>query len=250
LPARSPFYSRVAEVSPHRQGIAMLEDLLPRWKGKAFVLILLGFAATDFVITITLSAADATEHIIHNPFVPPAFDHPVGVTLVLLAALGAVFLKGFREAIGLAVTIVGVYLFLNLIVIGWGLFEIVRHPHYVPDWTNRLVTQHGSPFMMVAVALLVFPKLALGLSGFETGVAVMPLVEGEPQDSEDRPVGRIHHTKRLLRTASFTMSGMLIGRPRARVYRTSTSAKCSARSMTSARSPSSGSPELRRWPVS
>ena len=96
----------------------MLEELLPRWKGKAFVLCLLGFAATDFVITITLSAADATAHIIGNPLVPPRFDHPILLTLVLLAALCAIFLKGFKEAIGLAVVIVGFYLALNVIVIG------------------------------------------------------------------------------------------------------------------------------------
>jgi hypothetical protein len=207
-----PVYRRVAEASPNGQGsIAMLEELLPRWRGKAFVLVLLGFAATDFVITITLSAADATEHIIHNPFVPRALDHPVGVTLVLLAALGAVFLKGFREAIGLAVAIVAVYLALNIIVITWGIQEIVRHPQYIARWTNGLVVQHGSVMMMVAVALIVFPKLALGLSGFETGVAVMPLVESDPADSPEHPVDRIRNTRKLLQTAALIMSVMLIG---------------------------------------
>ena len=207
-----PIYSRVAESSPHGQGsISMLEDLLPRWRGKAFVLVLLGFAATDFVITITLSAADATEHIIHNPFVPKALDHPVGVTLVLLTLLGAVFLKGFKEAIGLAVAIVVVYLLLNAVIIGWGALEILRHPEHILSWRNALVTQHGSPLMMVAAALVVFPKLALGLSGFETGVAVMPLVKGQPGDDPQRPQGRIRNTKKLLRSAALIMSVMLIG---------------------------------------
>jgi hypothetical protein len=207
-----PVYRRVAESSPNGQGsISMLEDLLPRWRGKAFVLVLLGFAATDFVITITLSAADATEHLIHNPFVPAVLDHPVGLTLVLLALLGAVFLKGFKEAIGLAVVIVAAYITLNVVIITWGLQELLRHPEYVPRWTNALYTQHGNPMVMLAFALLVFPKLALGLSGFETGVAVMPLVEGNPGDSPDRPEGRIANTKKLLRTAALIMSVLLIG---------------------------------------
>ena len=207
-----PVYNRVAEASPNGQGsISMLEEMLPRWRGKAFVLVLLGFAATDFIITITLSAADATEHIIHNPFVPSALDHPVGVTLVLLAGLGAVFLKGFREAIGLAVVIVFVYLGLNVVVLAVGVKEVITHPEYVPRWSEALLTQHGNPAMMLLVALLLFPKLALGLSGFETGVAVMPLVEGAPGDSSERPAGRIRNTKKMLRTAALIMSVLLMG---------------------------------------
>jgi hypothetical protein len=207
-----PVYRRVAESSPNGQGsISMLEDLLPRWRGKAFVLVLLGFAATDFVITITLSAADATEHLIHNPFVPASLDHPVAVTLVLLALLGAVFLKGFKEAIGLAVVIVAVYLVLNVVIIAWGLQEILQHPEYLPRWSNALFVQHGSPMTMLLFALLVFPKLALGLSGFETGVAVMPLVQGDPNDTAAVPAGRIRSTKKLLRAAALIMSVLLIG---------------------------------------
>src|ERR1041384_6432197 len=129
-----PIYNRVAEESPHGEGsISMLEHLLSRWKGKLFVLALLGFVATDFVITITLSAADATAHIIENPFTPESLKHPIGVTLALIALLGAIFLKGFKEAIGIAVALVAVYLLLNAIVIGYGLYELATHPYHFPE---------------------------------------------------------------------------------------------------------------------
>jgi hypothetical protein len=73
-----------------------------------------------------------------------------------------------------------------------------------------LFAQHGNPAMMLLTALILFPKLALGLSGFETGVAVMPLVRGDPGDTEERPIGRIGNTKKLLMTAALIMSVMLI----------------------------------------
>jgi hypothetical protein len=207
-----PVYSRVAAASPHGQGsISMLEELLPRWRGKALVLVLLGFAATDFVLTITLSAADASEHIIHNPFVPAALDRPVLVTIALLTALGAVFLRGFREAIGLAVAIVAVYLAVNVVVIGWGLRELLLHPEYLPRWVEALRAQHSSGLSMVVVAALLFPKLALGLSGFETGVAVMPLVAPGSHEEADAIAGRVRNTRKLLRTAALIMSAMLVG---------------------------------------
>src|SRR5215468_2084712 len=125
-----PIYRHVAQESPHGEGsIAMLENLLSRWRGKLFVLALLGFVATDFIITITLSAADATAHVLENPFVPPALgDHRVGMTLFLIVVLAAVFLKGFREAIGLAVGLVAVYLLLNAVVVVVSLQHVLAQP--------------------------------------------------------------------------------------------------------------------------
>ncbi|WP_312878683.1 APC family permease [Amycolatopsis echigonensis] len=207
-----PIYRRVARESPHGQGsIAMLEKLLSRWGGKLLVLALLGFAATDFVITMTLSAADATAHVIENPFVPAALHGgQVWITLVLIALLGAVFLKGFAEAIGVAVVLVGVYLALNVVVVVTALVHVFGAPQLIVDWQNLLISEHPNPWLMVGVALVVFPKLALGLSGFETGVSVMPLVRGASGDTEADPVGRIRNTRRLLLTAALIMSAFLI----------------------------------------
>lgn len=290
--AAYPIYKCVASRSPHGAGsIAMLENLLPQWWGKIFILVLLGFAATDFIITITLSAADATAHIRENPlFVRllgeerkpggEAKPHPAAatsavaavskspaaasagagspattgelnpvdaadaaakaaaaavaqnldaagktlaaevhtiwspqvlVTLCLLALLSVVFLKGFKEAIGLAVVLTVVYLTLNFIVIVVCLHEVWHHPTLLLDWRRLLWAENrGSWWFMIAAALLVFPKLALGLSGFETGVAVMPLVRGKPDDPPEYPVGRIEATRKLLLVAALIMSFFLI----------------------------------------
>ncbi|MEO6237113.1 MAG: amino acid transporter [Vicinamibacterales bacterium] len=207
-----PMYRRVAELSPHGQGsIAILEALLPRWRGKALVLVLLGFAATGFIITITLSAADATAHIIENPMAPAWLNHPVIVTMVLLTALGAIFLKGFREAVGLAVPIVAIYLALNLVLIGHELLLVWDRPAPLAEWYAVASSRHGNFASMMLVAMLLFPKLALGLSGFETGVSVMPLVAGDADDTEEEPTGRIRNTKRLLTGAAVIMSVLLVG---------------------------------------
>jgi hypothetical protein len=200
-----PVYSLVARYSPNGQGsISMLADLFPGWTGKLLVLCLLGFAATDFVITMTLSAADATAHVIENPFFPPWLHHKLGLTLALLGGLSAIFLAGFREAIGVAVLLVGTYLGLNVVVAGAGIYEVTSHPELLANWRTHLFQSHGSVWGMVGVALLVFPKLALGLSGFETGVAVMPLIQGDPGQ-------RIINARKLLLTAALIMSVFLLG---------------------------------------
>ena len=207
-----PVYRRVAAESPHGQGsISMLERLLPFWRGKLLVLALLGFALTDFIVTTTLSAADASVHLIENPHAPAFLDgHQMLVTLVLLAMLGGVFLKGFKEAIGIALVLVVTYLVLNLAVIVAASAHLVQNGHVVTDWTSALTQEHGNVFVMIAIALTLFPKLALGLSGFETGVAVMPHVRGDVADREKSPAGRIRNTKKLLTTAAIIMSCYLL----------------------------------------
>ena len=207
-----PVYRRIAGLSPHGQGsLSVLEERLPRWRGKGLVLALLGFAATSFIITITLSAADATAHILENPFVPEWTHYPVALTCLLVVALGAVFLKGFKEAIWLAVLLVVLFIGVNATVIAWELAEILRTPGTVATWRANLFTQQGNPWLMIVLVIVVFPKLALGLSGFETGVAVMPLVHGDGATPEEQLRSRIARTRKLLTVAAGIMSLMLIG---------------------------------------
>ncbi|MDQ3810680.1 MAG: amino acid transporter [Chloroflexota bacterium] len=206
-----PMYRWVAGESPHGDGsISMLERLLSWWQGKLFVLCLIGFVATGFVITITLSAADAAAHLAENPFTGFLHGDEIAVTLALVALLGLVFLKGFGEAIGVAVVLVLSYLLLNLVVITVGLAQVAQQPQLLADWRQALIQAHGSPLAMAGAALLVFPKLALGLSGFETGVVVMPLVRGEAEDDPQHPRGRIRNARKLLTAAAAIMSVLLI----------------------------------------
>jgi hypothetical protein len=215
-----PVYRRVAQESFRGSGsIAMLERLLPWWAGKLFVLVLLGFAVTDFMITITLSAADAAQHFVQNPLMPTwLHGQNALLTYLLIAALGVVFLKGFREAIGIAVGLVSVYLLLNIVVVGVSVVHIAEAPQLITGangfWANvahqQVFGQRGNLFLAVGFALLAFPKLALGMSGFETGVAVMPHIRGDATDTEDAPAGRIRGARRLLTSAAVIMSFFLI----------------------------------------
>ncbi|VTR94451.1 Amino acid transporter OS=Streptomyces sp. AA4 GN=SSMG_00131 PE=4 SV=1 [Gemmata massiliana] len=225
-----PIYWYVCGRSHGGQGsIGMLAKLVSGWGGKVLVLTLLGFAATDFVITKTLSGADAAVHLITNPNWPlevPDDDEKtrqaIYVTGFLLMLLGASFMRGFREVIGLAVVIVGAYLLLSGIVIGAGVAHLVKHPEAfhqliehirAGEWylkeSERPLAGTGL-FTIIAISLIIFPKLALGLSGFETGVAVMPLVKGRPTDDPKDPKGRVANTRKLLITAAAIMSVYLV----------------------------------------
>ncbi|MGW3967128.1 amino acid transporter [Amycolatopsis sp. NPDC005003] len=207
-----PMYRRVARESPHGQGsVAMLETLLPFWRGKLFVLTLLGFVATSWIITITLSSADATVHMLENPYLPGFLHgHAVLITVVLLLILGGVFLLGFSEAVGVAIPLVAVFLLLNAVVTVAGVIDLLGDSAALSHWTDALTAGGGGFAGVVGPAVIAFPMLVLGLSGFETGVSMMPLVAADGKTAEEKLESRIRNTRKLLTAAALIMSVFLI----------------------------------------
>jgi hypothetical protein len=251
--AALPVYLYVAGRSPLGGGVvALLERLIPGWRGKLLIVIMLGFTATDFVFTRTFSAAAAAEHLIHNP--QPQWQHALDrlaewcgeygttidtpfkdwlsrhadkqlvVTLIVLfisSVPAALFFRGFtRGLLRLAIGVVAFYLSLSAIVLGCGIDHLMRHPDILTDWWHRVLAGDwqipGAPRVpqsagsLTATAIALFPKLALGLSGFELTMIVMPLVRGSPGDDPRRPWGRIRDTQKMLIAAALLGSVALI----------------------------------------
>ena len=207
-----PTYIQVAKRSFTGQGsIAILEGLINGWKGKLIVLALIAFAVTDFFITMTLSASDAAAHIVENPYLHTFLtQNNVFVSLILILFLGYVFFMGLREAIVLSIFITLPFLCLTSIVVIKCLLEIIQTPNVMHLWLGNPVFQldYTSLFFITVFA---FPKLALGLSGFETGVSVMPLIENTPEKNSSNPMqGRIKGTSKLLIVSALIMSVYLI----------------------------------------
>jgi hypothetical protein len=205
-----PIYILVARRSYAGQGsIALLENLLSGWWSKFLVLVLLGFAATDFVITMTLSAADAARHATENAYLHPYLDHhALAITIALLAILAGVFIAGFREAIHTAVFVGAPYIILNIILLAKCALVALNSPGLFQNWQSAL-SGLGNPAHLLISSVIIFPALALGLSGFETGVSVMPLIDGDKQNVKP-PLKRIRNTKKLLLCAAILMCVLLM----------------------------------------
>ncbi|MBX9790480.1 MAG: hypothetical protein K2Y37_16290 [Pirellulales bacterium] len=132
------------------------------------MLTLLGFAASDFVITRSLSLADAAIHLIDNPHGQRLFDRlqtnrwvdtstwwpplagaahyladrQVAITLglsIVSFALWQLFKNGMaRRMLQLTALAVACYLIVNALVIGSGLVYVAQHPATWQGWRDAL----------------------------------------------------------------------------------------------------------------
>jgi hypothetical protein len=177
--------AQVAAQSPHGQGsILMLEELLPRWKGKASSSSSSGSRSPTSSSRSRSPPPTPAAHIIENPFVP-ALPGISGDDLVLLALLGAVFLKGFPGGDRPRRAHRGALLGLN-VVLCVACARSSRHPHVsavAQSRSDRYPSPHDD-----RPALAALSELALGLSGFETGWPSCRSCAA-PDDDAARPPG-------------------------------------------------------------
>ena len=109
-----------------------------------------------------------------------------------------------------AIPLVAMFLLLNAVVVAVGLAAVFTEPGAMSGWTDAL-SPHGSGFGdILGPAIVAFPLLVLGLSGFETGVSMMPLITTDGQTPEERLVSRVRNTRKLLTAAALIMSVYLL----------------------------------------
>jgi hypothetical protein len=237
-----PIYAYVVGRSPEGEGATgLLDRVVHGWLGKVLVLVLLGFVATDLVITRTLSLSDASVHITHNPiwrrevawsaanretmrsWLPAAlqggffdFWNEQLVLTVILSVAGFGFwtllLGGFtRWFLRLAAAVVTVFVVLNLVLLGGALVHVLDHPGLWERWLGevRPPDAAGGVWVLVAATLFTFPQMALGLSGFELSLAVAPLVAGRGTEADPNR-GRVRNTRKLMLATALVMSVLLL----------------------------------------
>lgn len=240
-----PVYAFVVGRSPHGLGATgLLERTVSGWRGKLLVLTLLGFVATDFVVTRSLSTADAAIHLLQNSQVQRVADFAAAGT----AAIGAAEPSGWDRiralctrqiavtvvlSIGgfgfwllmqdgltgtvlrLAAVVVGVYLAVSGVVIVSGLIHVLGTPAVLANWRRDVVAetagQRSIPWMVALMGIRSFPPMALGISGFELSMTVAPMVRGRPDDTTENPRGRTANCRKLMVLAAVVMGAYLTG---------------------------------------
>ncbi|MCC7423254.1 MAG: hypothetical protein IT428_23505 [Planctomycetaceae bacterium] len=247
-----PLYSYVVGRSPDGLGgTGLIERLVPGWRGKLVVLLLLSFVAADYIVTQNLSIADAAEHLQSNPhfervaapflqkYVRPTdwCAHPLWqwaasrvdthllltllVTLICFA-LWAYWRSGStRRFLAFAAFVVAGYMTLNAVVILGGVIHLAgAGRHLFEAWRASATASIDGGMALgnasfvsraVCLGLAMFPFAVLGLSGFELSMAVAPMVRGRPEDTPEAPRGRIRNMRKLLVTATVLMSLWLFG---------------------------------------
>jgi hypothetical protein len=245
LLAALPVYWYVVGRSPHgKGGIGLLEQRAHGWRGKVLMLVLLGFVATDYVMTRSLSVSDAATHLLGNPiyqqsaermmqnrealggWLPDSIRGKLSEQLVLTVILSVVAFGLYfflvrsisRGFLGVAVGVVALYVLVNLVVITGGLNYIAQHPNLATAWEDSLRPEIGDirnkwgnvVGFAVLFALLAFPSMAIGLSGFELSMASAPLVHGAPTDRPEHPRSRIRKTRMLMVVAALIMCVLVL----------------------------------------
>lgn len=248
LLAAVPVYWYVVGRSPHGKGVVgLLEARTRGWTGKFLILVLLGFVATDYVLTRSVSTSSAATHLTANDYFheaalsgalsqqtirgwfpswwPPRFfeyvSEQVVVTVLLMVLSFALYFwliqtltRGFTRT---AVALVVLYLLLNAIVIGSAVLHLAKEPHILKAWFDGLgYEETGGGGRRVAFASLLwgalwgFPPLILGLSGFELSAVAAPMIDSKPGDDPHRPRGRIRGARAMMAVAAVIMCALLL----------------------------------------
>jgi hypothetical protein len=244
LVAAVPVYFYVVGRSPHGEGgTGLLDHNLHGWVGKCLILFVLGFVATDFVVTRTLSVSDASSHILHNPYwqehsawviknkemvreALPGFlqgrffdfwnEQLVLTVLLSILAFGLYFYLVNRLTHGflsIAVMVVGLYLTLTVLILVSSLVYISQNPEVVAAWQRRVAEasyQEATFQDWLWLALAAFPPMAIGLSGFELSMASAPLVAGRSGEDPANPRSRIFRTRLVMGLAAVLMCTLVI----------------------------------------
>lgn len=154
----------------------------------------------------------------------PLANRHVVVTLVVLivgSVVAWVFRRGVtRGLIRFAVIATLAYLTLSVFVIGSGLVVLAQRPDLIDNWWATIEAGTWKPgdvaqplvgwWPLVVASIVLFPNLALGLSGYELALTSMPLVRGGRGEKSAEPRGRIRNTRLLLITAALGMSVLLL----------------------------------------